>query len=145
MRILLYTLILLLLLYAPVKRLDVAKLEPVEIVCMDADAGEILLSTDTEAWGRGEETASALADMQDRTPGVIYLDTAEFLLVTPAAISQIESLRPYLKESVRICGTDDTDLSGMAKFLEIHGALPTLKVWETGDSLPTINDGKIIE
>lgn len=144
MRLLVYSLVLLLLLYAPVKRLDVAKLEPIEVVCMDVSDGTTLLLTDTEAWGRGANAYEALEDMRSRTAGVIYLDTAVYLLVTEAAVGQVDDLRSCLKGTVRLCITEETNLTDMARFLEVHGPLPRLNEWKTGEKLPMLKDGKII-
>lgn len=144
-RKLIYLLIPALLLFAPVKKLDVAKLEPVEVVSMERRNGGILLRTDTEAWGFGADAVAALEDMQQRTPGVIYLDTAEFLLVSEAALHQIQALRPWLKERVKLCQAEEADLKTAALLLEIHGDLPRLREWKEGENLPKIRDGKIIE
>ena len=144
-RKLIYLLILALLVFVPVKKLDVAKLEPVEVVSVQCRDGGILLQTDTEAWGFGADAAAALEDMQKRTPGVIYLDTAEFLLVSEAALHQIQALRPWLKERVKLCQAEAADLKTAAHLLEIHDDLPRLRDWIDGQILPQIQDGKFIE
>ena len=144
-RRLLYGIILIALLAAPVQKLDIAKLEPVEVVSVEYEEETVILQTDTGAWGRGRDANSALEDMRQRTPGVIYLDTAEYLVVSPEAIGQLQQLRPLLKPGIKLCCAENVDLETAAALLEIHGDLPRLQQWKEGEKLPQIRDGKIIE
>ena len=68
MRILLYIGILALLLLAPVQRLDVAKLEPVQTVAMSVVDGEVVLETDTKNKGQGNTLQAAVKNLKENTP-----------------------------------------------------------------------------
>lgn len=143
-RILIYIGILALTLMAPVERLDVAKLEPVEVVFLSKEGDTVLLATDTEASGRGMDVSAALQDLKRTTPGVVYLDTAEFLVVSEDAAEQIDALRAHLKGSVKLCLARDLQVEEVAKYLEVHGNLPKLKDWKSGDPLPVLAGEKIV-
>ena len=143
-RVVIYVWILLLMLMAPVKRLDVAKLEPVEVVFISRQGSGVLLATDTKAEGRGADAAAALYDLRQSTAGVVYLDTAEFLVVSEDAVDQIDVIRTWLNGSVRLCCAENLQVEQVAKYLEVHGNLPRLRDWKTGNSLPLLAGEKII-
>ena len=79
------------------------------------------------------------------TAGVIYLDTAEYLLFNSEIESQIKQLEGSLRANVRICLAESPDLENLAQFLESHGEFPCLRSWNTGDPLPELKDGKIVQ
>lgn len=130
MRAILYIIILALLFLAPVQRLDVARLEPVQTVALYADETGVVLETDTGNKGRGETVDSAYEDLEDRTPGVIYLDTAQYLLVTEDAVSYVDAIRKYLHPSVAVSMWDgEGSVEDAAKYLGVRNDLPKLRDW----------------
>lgn len=130
MRKLLSIVILLLSLAAPVKRLDVAKLQPVQTVAVYLQAGEVVLATDTGSLGRGATAQQALSDMKAKAASVIYLDTAEYLLIEKNAQAQADALRPFLHSSVKVGEYGGGDVKEETAFYEVHGDLPKLKNWK---------------
>ena len=131
MRILLYIIILALLFFAPVERLDVAKLEPVQTVAISMKENALILETDTNNRGEGANITDALSDLEDRTPGVIYLDTAEYLLVTEDATGYIDALRGYLSPSVKVSLWDgEGSVESAAQYLDVRNDLPKLQDWK---------------
>lgn len=99
----------------------------------------MVLETDTEDIGRGADALSALEDMKQTSPAVIYLDTAEYLLIAKNARNEAEQLRGVLKETVQLCVTQEKiDLQEAAKYLTVHGEFPKLRHWQAGDPLPVI-------
>lgn len=139
-RILIYALILALLLLVPVRRADVGQLRPVEVVVLYKEEGTVYLETDTLDLGVGENALEALADMKAASAGVIYLDTAEYLLVSEEALEETEALRGVLKKTVKLCQIDGrADLQTTAQYLSVHGGLPTLAQWEKGSKLPVLS------
>lgn len=120
MKILLYVLLIALSLLAPVQRLDVAKLQPVEAVAVYVKEGEVVLLTDTEDTGRGETAMEALADMKENTIGIIYLDTAEYLLVAPGAEDYADELSSCLKPSIKVGQYNGGNVKDEAKYMDAH-------------------------
>lgn len=121
MRIIVYLVILALLFLAPVERLDVAKLEPVQTVAISLENGKIVLQTDTEDKGVGATVEAALQDLEENTSGVIYLDTAQYLLVTQETEKAVVTLRQYLRPGVVVSRWDGAaDLQQAARYLSVH-------------------------
>ena len=128
MRVLLYIVILLALTMVPIKPLELAKLEPVQTVSMRCEQNKIILETDTQNRGEGETIEEAIADLEERTPGVIYLDTAQYLLLTKDAMPYILGIENYLRDRVRVCLWDGRGSLEMAdKYLSVRYDLPLLK------------------
>ena len=96
MRKILYVAILAALFFAPLERADVAKLLPIQAVAVYADNGQVVLETDAKAQGRGDSAEQALENMKATTSAVVYLDTAEYLLVSEDAAPFAEALRGVL-------------------------------------------------
>lgn len=132
MRKILYILILALLPLAPVERLDIAKLEPVQTVAVTQEQGQIVLETDTGNKGRGADVHKAVQDLRENTPGVIYLDTAEYLLVSEESLEQMEQLQGYFHSSVQVSLWDGQgSVEEAAKYLSVHGKRPKISQWRT--------------
>lgn len=131
MRVVMYIVILSLLFLAPLERTDVAKLLPIEAVAVYKENGEVVLETDTKHRGSGDDATKALENLKSVTPAIVYLDTAEFLILAEDTVSEIEGLRMYLKPRVKVCVADGRGrVKDMAKYLEIHGNLPEIKDWK---------------
>lgn len=130
MRKILSIVILMLSLAAPVKRLDVAKLQPVETVAIYYSGNAVVLETDTGDVGQGSTAAKALQDLKESACSVIYLDTAEYLLIGQNAQNAAAELRPFLKDSVKVGSYHGGDIKKETAYWEIHGDLPKLKTWK---------------
>ena len=130
MRKIAYAVMLSLLFLAPVKRLDIAKLKPVQTVGIYTEPGAVVLETDTNNIGRGETVAEAVSDLEMNTPGVIYLDTVEYLLVSRDGQLYVNALREYLRPSVEVCLWEkDGGIEMAAQFLSEKENLPKLRNW----------------
>ena len=131
MRGILYIVIIALLFLAPVQRVDVAKLLPIRAVALYRVDEDLVLETDSGHKGSGEDAVRALQELKEDTPAVVYLDTAEYLLVSEQAQSYVEALRAYLKPTLKVCVCDAEDqVKEAAEYLDVHGNLPELKHWE---------------
>ena len=129
-RIIIYVLILIALLFVPVKDNDIGKLQPVEVVQVYRQGQQVTIRTDTGDLGVGNTAQLALQNLKDTTPGYIYLDTAEYLLIEASAEAEVDGIRHELKKAVRICSVaDSVDLKSAAQYLSVHGALPSLREW----------------
>ena len=138
-RLLIYAIILALVWALPTERADVAKLRPVEVIAIYKTGDVVILTTDTDDRGIGASAMEALENMRSTSPAIIYLDTAEYLLVEDKAKKEIEQLRKELKSSVRLCNVTGTvDLKAAANYLPVHGQLPELRNWNTDEMLPVL-------
>ncbi len=138
-RILIYIVVLVAVWFAPVEGANVGQLHPVEAVMVTREDRQIVLTTDTGDVGQGTDGLSALENLKATTAGTIYLDTAEYLLLTQGTEDVAQQLRSALKKSVRVCmAEENVDPVTAAKFLDAHSDLPCLKSWKTGDKLPIL-------
>ena len=138
-RKLFYTVILGALFFAPLKRVEIANLEPIQAVWMYHVDGTLVLETDTQDKGSGATVAQALENMKASSPGIIYLDTAQYLFVSEDAQTQIPALQPYVKGTVRLCLWDGQgDIVDAVKYADAHKLGEKMKRWEQGGKLPEI-------
>ena len=119
---------------APVERADVAKLQPVELISLQRRGEGLLIRTDTGDAGTGKSLTMAIMDLKKTTPGIVYLDTAQYLLVYPGCEPEAEQMKAHLKDRVRICAvTQEMELTGAAEFLNIHPPTGCLGDWNAGE------------
>ena len=117
----------------PLKKLDIAKLQPVEGVALYKEGQQVVLETDTGSRGVGETALEALNDMKEKATSVIYLDTAEFLFVEEGMERFAEELRPLFNKAVRVGKYLGMKAEELVAYYEIHGNLPKLESWNRGE------------
>lgn len=137
-RIIIYCIILAGILWIPVERMEIRDLEPIQAVWMYREEGEIVLKTDTEDEGRGESVQEALEDMKEKSSGIVYLDTAQFLLVSDNAQEQIGKLTPYLKGKVKISLWEGGEIQEAARYMQSHKIGVKLARWRESVNLPKL-------
>ena len=64
---------------------DAAALVPVQALVIDAEDGEVLVTTDTGDDGRGGNLDEALSDLRHGCAGALFTQTAEHVIVTSRA------------------------------------------------------------
>lgn len=127
-RMVLYCIALCAALVIPQRGTDIGKLQPVEVVLLDSKDGEMIIQTDTKDEGRGISVEQALQNLKDTTPGTVFLDTADYLIITEESMESVEKMKPYLDASVLVCkGTGEEDLEAAARYLAVHKPRTTLK------------------
>ena len=121
MKLLIYMILLLGVALLPTEATDVGKLIPVEVIAVSENRGIVTVETDTGDAGQGRTLEEAFEDMEKTAPGVIYLDTAAYLILEPGMEGQAATLGAYLKDSVRVCrGREGIPLEGIAAYLAVH-------------------------
>ena len=114
---------------------DIGKLRPVQLVSVSRDGEWIVVETDTEDLGRGISIDDAIRDLKETTPGVIYLDTAEFLLVRSDTENLIPEMADHLKEKVRVCQSEDIALTDASEYLAAHIPKRRIGDWKAEEPL----------
>lgn len=121
MKLLLYAALLLAVLLLPNEGTDVGRLIPVEVIAVSEDRGTVKVETDTGDLGKGRTLQEAFVDLKETAPGVIYLDTAEYLLLETGMEERVAVLRTYLKGDVHVCHAQEgIPLEGIANYLSVH-------------------------
>lgn len=128
-------------LLCPTNHVELAKMRPVETVSIRMVDGTVIIETDTEDAGTGSTVEEAMKDLADTTAGRIYLDTANYLLVTPEACGQLSVIARQMKRNVRMCEQKgDVDLKKAGEFLQVHSPNVKLKCWQKGEELQILKE-----
>lgn len=139
-RSILYIMITIAVFLIPVRFADVADLRPVQTVALYKTSVGYRIETDTEDYGEGKTVEAAFANLQETTPGVIYLDTADYFLIFQGAESGGEDMRKYFKSDVEVCSAiGQGKLKEVSKYLSVQGKLLPLHRWKTGQKLPVLD------
>lgn len=140
-RLIFYILITALVLWLPVQGSDVGKLRPVQLVAIWREEKQVVIATDTGDRGEGASAEAALQQLHETTPATVYLDTAEFLLISEAALDDARYLAGFLKEDVQVYQNEGVkDLKAAAEYLSVHSKGTELRAWKQGASLPVIRE-----
>ena len=112
----------------PFTATDVAKLQPVQVIAVSADADCVTVQTDTGDAGFGATLADALSDLMRTTPGYVFLETAQYLLVTQTAEPLLGEQSFYLRPGCSVYMLqDDLELTEIAPYLSAHNSNATLR------------------
>lgn len=119
---------------------DVGDLQPVQVVRFYGDAGQVVIETDTGAFGKGETLKSALENMKATTASEVFLDTADYLLISKECEGLLPFLTSYLRPSCAVCVTDGAPImEEVGAYLEIHVPKVTLMRYRAGNqALPVL-------
>lgn len=138
-RIILYCLILAGVMLIPVERTDIGTLEPIQAVWMHKEGENLTLRTDTDDTGSGKTVEEALSDMKYHSSGIVYLDTAEYLMVSSTALEYIAEMKPILKGSVKLCQWEgEGELTEAAAYMRAHKIGHRLDKWGQQVKLPNL-------
>ncbi len=117
---------------------DVAELLPVELLYVSKDESGIWVQTDTGDLGIGGDLQSALEDLEGTAPGRIFLDTADYLIITKETIDLLPQLWEILRPATEVCLGINADTRAAA-FLSAHKPGVTLNDIRSGEqSLPSL-------
>ena len=117
-RKLLYGAVILALLAVPVERCEIGRLIPVEVVAVEAGPERVVIRTDTGNRGAGRDFTAAYRNLRETASGYIYLDTAQWLILTGDAA---EDVKGYLKSDIGVCrGVGNIDLKTVGVYLKNH-------------------------
>lgn len=119
---------------------DIAGLEPVRTLWVEAGSDGLRLAADGGLSGQGADLAAAVKDMEQTAYGQVFLDTAEYLLVSPAAVKWLPELMKILRPSCRVYLADKvTDLETVTEYLSAREPGVTLGDWRKGKTnLPVL-------
>lgn len=113
---------------------DVEELHPVEVLYIEKKDEQYEISTDTSVVGKGITIGQAVADLHSTTPGSIFLETANYLLLSPGVDVLPEAYWEFLRPACLIYICDEKpELGTIAKFLATHLSKVTLLDWRNGE------------
>lgn len=115
-------------------RTDVGKLQPVQVIYISREQGQVAVSTDTGGSGAGKELAEAFAELRKSASGAVFLDTADYLLLDPDCMGLLKDNYEILRPGTRVCiveGAVDVDTVG--EYLSAHRPKVTLAQCRAGE------------
>ena len=89
-------------LWNPAEPKDVGKLIPVELVQLSQDRDGVAVRTDTGNTGWGENLEEAMLDLKRKATGEIFLETAEYVLLTGNMGKNIPELSNYFRPGTQV-------------------------------------------
>ena len=143
-RIIVYIILAAVALLVPVKRNDLGKMKPVEVVYLNMEDDHLIIMADTGDWGGGADVQEALHELKETAAGIIYLDTADYLLLSSGTERFMQDLSYYLKDDVRICLAEgEVDLRDAGYYLKVHEPQSRMCDWKDGHRLEilTVEEG----
>lgn len=122
------------------KGTDVGKLIPVQLLQVYMEEERIVLETDTGDLGRGDTLEEALNDLKATVSGMIFLDTADYLLVTEETTASLSSLASILRPGTEVCIVHEpVDGEKAAEYLEAHAPKsPMLRIRAGTGKIPVL-------
>lgn len=125
----------------PDRGMDIGKLLPVELVAVRREEGVFRVETDTGQFGLGNTLEEAMADLKNAAPGVVFFDTADYLLLTRETLTA-EGLSSFFRPGVWVLLAEDpVDPEEAAEYLRSRKVGVQLKkLGEIGQMLPELSE-----
>lgn len=126
------------LLFAPSEKTDVGELLPVELLYIYKEETGIRVETDTGNLGIGGDLTAALENLKATAPGKVFLETADYLIVTKQTVSLLPQLWEILRPATEVCLGVNADAQA-ADYLSAHKPGVTLNdIRSGGQILPSL-------
>lgn len=112
---------------------DVGKLHPVEVLVASKVGERITVETDTGLNGTGKTMDQAIENLKLTSAGEIFLETANYLLVSEEGIHLLDGFSTVLRPACQIyVFKGDGKWDNVAKYLESHPSGVTLLGYRQG-------------
>ena len=114
---------------------ELGELRPVSLLVIRTQGNNIQLLTDTLELGTGETLDAALQNLEDTTPGHLFLDTVENLILTKEAKFLIPQLKQLLRPGVTVCAAkSELNPETAPEYLNSH--TPRYRLSDVDESTP---------
>lgn len=114
---------------------ELGELHPVSLLVIRSQGKNIQLLTDTLDSGEGETLDAALRNLEDTTPGHLFLDTVENLIVTKETQFLIPQLKQLLRPGVNVCAAkSELNPETAPEYLNTH--TPSHRLSDVDESTP---------
>ena len=124
---------------SPFRGTDIGKLRPAQWVYLSRQEDTVWLETDTGDRGGGADVLSALEDLRQSAPGKLFLETADYALVSREALQDLLQLRSVLRSGVEVCLAEEKPDENTAAYLRAHNPGLTLREYFSGEgALPVL-------
>ena len=111
----------------PTPGTELGELHPISALIVDTEGKQLRLTTDTLDCGVGETLDAALKNLEDTTPGHLFVETVEYLIITEQTRYLLPQLKQILRPGVAVClGGTEIDPKSVPEFLGSH--IPNTKL-----------------
>lgn len=107
-------------LLSPFQGTDVGKLRPAQWVYLSRDGETVLVRTDLGDLGKGGGVGEALGDLMESAPGALFLDTADYILVSPECADLLPNMGGWVRGAAEVYVTAASPDEETGAFLEAH-------------------------
>lgn len=114
---------------------ELGELRPVSLLVIRTQGNNIQLLTDTLDLGTGETLDAALQNLEDTTPGHLFLDTVENLILTKEVKFLIPQLKQLLRPGVTVC-TAKSELNPETAPEYLNSHTPRYRLSDVDESTP---------
>lgn len=132
--------VVLILMLSPFQGTDIGKLRPAQWVYLSRQEDTVALETDMGDRGEGADVISALEDLRRSAPGELFLEMADYALISREALEDLPQLRSLLRSGVEVCLTEEKPDETTAAYLRAHNPGLTLRGFFSGEGeLPVLD------
>lgn len=122
---------------------DIGMLIPVETLFIQKQGETIVIQTDSADTGAGDTMKQAAENLKEKAHGIIYLDTADYLILNGEAEALLPQLQNNRKQEVVLCKADEKiDVQKVTPFLRTHRPQLELSDWRAGMTLPSLEEAE---
>lgn len=116
----------------PGKGTDVGELLPVELVSLTVQREKIVVQTDTGDLGMGETLAEAMENLRAGAPGKVFLETADYLLLSPQTEAWWGQLKTWFRPGTLVYAAgEEVNPEAAVEYLRSHtGGTPLNRLGE---------------
>lgn len=101
--------------------MQINELEPVETIMITQNNGNIVIETDTGAKGIGSDLDKAVENLHSSSDYVVFLDTAQYLLVSSKTEKIMEQMTELIRPAARVCKIrGEIQLNEVTQYLRTH-------------------------
>ena len=115
---------------------DITALKPVRAVSLSLDGEQLQIETDTGDSGSGATLTDAYGDMKSKADGEIFLDTAEFLILSPVVSITADFYEIFRPTCKIVFSNTQPDLETISDYLAIHTPNTTLARIRAFETIP---------
>ncbi len=120
----------------PFQDVDVAKLQPVQVIGVAQRLSGVVVTTDTGDVGLGESLERALQNLEQTTPGYVFLETAQYLIINDEGLPLLPALANVLRPGCAVYLLEgEADIGELAAFLAAHPSQVTLRDCAAGNQV----------
>lgn len=129
--------------FTPVKGTDVGKLLPVELVSLRREGGKLRADTDTGDFGMGMTLEETMKDLRRKAPGEIFLETADYLLLSADSGEAWPELIAYFRPGTMVYLMEEPlEPEKTARYLRTRRAGLPLNRMEDAEKIPVIKEAE---